>query len=262
MPWGMTIVAPPARQGRFAAKFVVRPGDDPINSTGERAEIYLDPSLTRATLGSEQWWAWSTMFPKAFKPSPDTSWNIFVEFHQTGGKCSPLLSFEVNDAVKPARLKLQAWGGALNTTDCTNPYRKQWSFARLQKNTWYDFVFHVKWSPNPRVGFVQVWLNDKEVVRKTHTATTYTGQGIYLLEGFYRAPSSVTSVVYQDGMRRGQSFADVAPPAWALRAEASRRHDARKRRHRQRREGRAVEAGAPRAHASRSANTRSGGRQK
>jgi Polysaccharide lyase len=229
MPWGLTIVTSPVRQGRYAAKFVVRPGDDPIHSTGERAEIYLDTSLTRATIGREQWWGWSTMFPKAFKPSPKSSWNIFAEFHRTSARCAPPLSFEVNDAVTPARLNFQAWGGPLDPTTCTNPYRKKWNFAPLERNRWYDFVFHVKWSPDPRVGFVQVWVNGEEVVPKTHTATMYTGQGIFLLLGFYRAPSSVTSVVFQDGMRRGDSFADVTPVAWALRSQAGSREGGRHR---------------------------------
>jgi hypothetical protein len=221
MPWGVTIVTSPVRQGHVAAKFVVHPGNDPINSTGERAEIYLDPSLTRATIGSEQWWGWSTMFPEAFKPSPKSSWNIFVEFHQTGAQCAPPVSFEVNDTVKPTRLKLRAWGGRLDTTNCTNPYRKKWNFAPLEKD-----------APDPRVGFVQVWLNGKEVVPKTHAATMYADQAIYLIEGFYRAESSVTSVVYQDGMRRGGSFADVAPVAWTLRSQASPGHAGRQRKRR------------------------------
>jgi Polysaccharide lyase len=215
MPGGVAIVTSPVRRGRYAARFVVRPGDDPINSTGERAQIYLGTSETGATIGSEQWWGWSTMFPQEFEPSPDSSWNIFVEFHQTGTRCAPPLSFEVNDKVKPTRLKFRAWGGPLDPTNCTNPYRKKWNLAPLEKNTWYDFVFHVKWSPDPAVGFVQVWLNGEEVIPKVYTATMYTDQGIYLVEGFYRGESSVTSVVYQDGMRRGQDFADVAPAAWA-----------------------------------------------
>lgn len=43
---------------------------------------------------------------------------------------------------------------------------------------------------------MQVWLNRKRVVSHTGLATLYGGEGVYLKQGFYRGPSSLTTAVY------------------------------------------------------------------
>ena len=43
-------------------------------------------------------------------------------------------------------------------------------------------------------------------------ATLYPGDGVYVKQGFYRRPSGSVSTVYQDGMRRGDSYASVSAP--------------------------------------------------
>jgi hypothetical protein len=51
-------------------------------------------------------------------------------------------------------------------------------------------------------GLVEVWRNGRKVVRRKHVAPLYYGQGVYLKQGFYRAPAGWTSVVFHDGLRR------------------------------------------------------------
>jgi polysaccharide lyase-like protein len=195
---GARIVTSPVRQGRFAARFIVRPGDDPINATGERAEVYTPTSESE---GSESWWAWSTYFPTGFRPNRNTDWNIFTQWHQTGNRCSPPVSFEIATYSSPARLRLRVWGGRL-ATNCDSTSRRTWNFATLRRNRWYNFTFHVKWSSKASVGFVQLWLNGKQVIPKRYVATLYAGMGVYIKQGFYRAHSSLTTTLYHDGLRR------------------------------------------------------------
>jgi len=51
---GARTVASPVRQGHYAARFIVRPGDDPLRASGERAEAYYFTSEHEV---SESWWA-------------------------------------------------------------------------------------------------------------------------------------------------------------------------------------------------------------
>ena len=48
---------------------------------------------------------------------------------------------------------------------------------------------------------MKVWVNGN-VRAKRHLRTLYRGQGVYVKQGLYRAPSHKTSVIYHDGLRR------------------------------------------------------------
>ncbi|MBA2536063.1 MAG: heparin lyase I family protein [Actinobacteria bacterium] len=60
-------------------------------------------------------------------------------------------------------------GGSLNTSTCWSSSSRHWGLARLRRARWYTFTLHVKWSSNPSVGFVEVWLNGRKVVPKRQT---------------------------------------------------------------------------------------------
>jgi hypothetical protein len=195
---GARIVTSPVRQGRYAARFVVGPGDNPLRSTGERAEVY---AMTGEGEGSESWWAWSTNFPTGFRPNR-SAWNLFTQWHHTGYTCPPPIAFEVNNYGSPAKLRLDLRAGQLRTSDCQPAYKRVWDFATLRRNRWYNFVFHVKWSSSRSIGFVQLWVNGRLVIPKTHVPTLYKGMGVYVRQGFYRGRSSLTTTIYHDGLRR------------------------------------------------------------
>jgi hypothetical protein len=199
VPGGAAVTTAPLRSGVYAARFVVRPGDDPIGSTGERAELL---AWTGETAGVESWWAWSTYFGDDFEPAPNTQWNIFTQWHNSGTTGQSNAHFEVNTSTTPWTLQLRKFGGELIANQVV------FTLAPFERNRWFDFVFHVRWAPDD-TGFVEVWLDGQLVVPLTYTPTSYFGQGVYLKQGFYRAESSGTSVVYHDGMRRGQSYSDL-----------------------------------------------------
>lgn len=193
---------------RFAALFTVRPGDNPIHSTGERAEAVASVGQTGSRPGTSAWYGWSTYFPPDFKAPPE-SWNIFTQWHGTlSDGCPPNLAFEANAFSGSWRISFRARGGRLQ--ECVPPSDRKWDVADLEFGHWYDFVLHVGWSSNADVGFVALWVNGHQVVPQTKLATLYVGERSYLKQGFYRAPSSLTSIVYQAGMRRGSSYASVA----------------------------------------------------
>jgi len=199
---------PPHDGRRFAAAFTVRPGDNPIHSTGERAEAVASVEQTGSEPNATAWYGWSTYFPPDFS-APADSWNIFTQWHGTlSDGCPPNLAFEANARSGKWIISLTARGGRLS--GCMPPSKRRWTVATLQLGQWYDFVLHVRWSSNPHRGYVSLWLNGRQVIGQTTLATLYVGERAYLKQGFYRAPSSLTTTIYHAGMRRGSSRASVS----------------------------------------------------
>jgi hypothetical protein len=192
------VVASPVRQGHYAARFVVRPGDDPLHSSGERAEAFY---VTNEREGVQSWWRWSTYFPTGFHPNSG-GWNVFTQWQSTSNSCPPPIAFEIANYSRPPKIRLHLNGGTLNLSTCRASQTRYWTFATLRRNRWYNFVFHVKWSPSSSIGFVQLWVNGRRRIPKTHTATLYRGQGVYVKQGFYRGDSQRTTTIYHDGLRR------------------------------------------------------------
>lgn len=196
------VVTAHPREGRYGARFEVRPNPDPNGPRGERSEVVRH---TGERAGVESWWAWSTYFPENFNPSRDTWWNIFTDWHNTGTTGQANAHFEVNTLHSPWKIQLRTFGGQEEQN------QRIFLLGDFQQDRWFDFIFHVRWATD-NTGFVEVWVNGQHVVPLTFTPTIYEGQGVYLKQGLYRARSAVTSVVYHDAMRRGSSYADVATP--------------------------------------------------
>lgn len=210
VPGDISIVTSPVREGSYAAKFVVNAGDVPLATGGERSEVEASQSQTGGYDGSEEWYGWSTMFPTDFNPTPATTWNYFLQLHDSANNgCGPNVVYQVDESKAPAVLRLRVRGGSVSLSTCTAQNDKSWYPVTLSLNHWYDFVLHIKWSANPSVGFVEGWIDGSLVIPKTYLATLYSGDGVYLKEGFYRAPSPLVSTVYQDAMRVGSSYAAV-----------------------------------------------------
>jgi hypothetical protein len=205
------VVQDRVRDGAYAARFEVRPNSDPNADGGDRSELLYD---TQEDEGDESWWAWSTYFGDDFNPNPDTHWNIFTQWHHNGSTGQANVNFEVNTRYAPWKIQMRTFGGQADKN------QQIFLLADLERNRWYDFVFHVRWAPD-NTGFVEVWLNGVPVVPLTHRPTTYAGEGVYLKQGLYRGPSGLTSALYLDGTRRGTSFDDVTAPIPALQPNVS-----------------------------------------
>jgi Polysaccharide lyase len=85
--------------------------------------------------------------------------------------------------------------------------------APLQREQWNDFVLHVKWSSDPKVGFVELYHNGKLALPQRKVATQFSGQRNYLKLGLYRNETiSPEGVVFHDGFTVATDLADVLPP--------------------------------------------------
>lgn len=188
----LQVVTSPVAEGRYALKATVKQGDDPINSSGNRNELVYQGNESS---GSEYYYRWQVMFAPDF-PSVRT-WQIFTQWHHDGCCGSPPVQFFVYG--EEIRLTL---------ADSVTP----WSMP-LTRGVWHEFIFHVKWSADPKVGFVELWHNREKVLPKRNVATMYAGMNVYLKLGLYRSDTvTQTGVVYHDGFIQATQLEDVLPP--------------------------------------------------
>ena len=173
--------------------------------TAPTASAVRSSTETGERAGDESWWAWSTYFGDDFRPTEGTHWNIFTDWHNTDPSGQANVHFEVNTLTSPWTIQMRTFGGQQDQN------QRIFVLSDFKRNAWVDFVFHVRWATDD-TGFVEAWVDGQPVLPLTNTPTIYEGQGVYLKQGLYRLRSSVTSVVYHDGMRRGSSFAEVATP--------------------------------------------------
>jgi len=183
------------REGKHALKVTVRKGDDPINASGNRNEL-LYMGLERA--GTENYYKWSTYFPASF-PRANT-WQVFAQWHHLGLNGSPPVEFFIIDD----EIRLRAGG-------VNGPI--VWR-APMERERWHDFVLHVKWSPDPKVGFVELYKDGELVVPRFMVATQFRGDTNYFKLGLYRNESiSPVGVLYHDGVTVATTLEEVMPPA-------------------------------------------------
>jgi MYXO-CTERM domain-containing protein len=187
----LRVVTSPVAEGRYALQATVRQGDDPINSSGNRNELVY---LSNEAVGSEYYYRWRVMFAQDF-PSVRT-WQLFTQWHHDGCCGSPPVEFYVYG--EEIRLTLN---------NSVTPWR-----TPLVRGVWHEFVFHVKWSPDPAVGFIELWFNGQRVLSKRNIGTMYAGMKNYLKLGLYRNETvAPEGVVYHDGYLQATRLEDVLP---------------------------------------------------
>jgi Polysaccharide lyase len=203
------IVSDPVRQGGFAARFTVRPGDQFGTTSGERSEVLYTGA--NEVEGDDVWYAWSTLFRSNW--TTPSGWSIFAQWHSSY-PVSPPVAFNM----KGERIQVNVFSGAVDTGAAGFKAAYPVTDA-LERGAWNDFVVHVVWSSTS--GAIQVWhrtgSNPFELkVNESDFPTMQTVDGVvssnYVKLGFYRNDEpNMTSVVYQDGFSRATRPQGLAP---------------------------------------------------
>ncbi len=207
-----------SRDGGTALRLHTEPGDNNVVFSGpmERDDVYLANPGTAPDIygeGVEQWWAHSILFPDDFTvPTWDQGYVVF-DFHNTGsaGQANFHVAFEPwADVTHPGLLRFIGYGGPAGA-------RYDAVIGDVQKNFWYDFVYHVRWSSGPD-GFFEAWVNGKFVL--SHKGPTlYPGQGVYMKLANYHMPvcnwspgcvGDQASSVIHDRIMRGPTAQSVS----------------------------------------------------
>jgi Polysaccharide lyase len=207
---GRAMVVYGGRDGGTALRLHTEPGDNYVSGSGENERNDVALQYMDGWQGQEQWWAHSIMFPDDFATPP--SWipesrAVVFDFHDTrnqGGQANFHVFVESG-----GRLTFRGHGGpSVDTDDAGDQYSYGAEIGQLQKNVWYDFVYHVKWSAYGD-GYIQAWVNG--VLKLEHYGPTlYEGYGVYLKLANYHTPIGQPSSVIHDRVVRGTSWQAVS----------------------------------------------------
>jgi hypothetical protein len=204
------VLSTPLRQGSYAARFTVRPGDRFGSTSGERAEVYWVGS--DESEGEEYWYSWSTLFPETW--TEPRNWGIFLQWHSYLPSPGPVLFNARGDT---AEISVNA--GPLEPSGTNGSFRQKYPLlASLNKGRWNDFIARIRWSLTD--GAITVWHRvegESEYVKRVDVSgiPTLHGSGSYVSSnyvkmGMYRDVDTRTHVIYHDGFRRWES--SVLPP--------------------------------------------------
>ncbi len=156
----------PRLTGRWSYRLEVRDGDD---SYGERCELGQGnptrPDFPLFAEGQERWISLAVFLPRSY-PMPD-NWNIFAQLKGLGSG-GPPLALEA----RRGRFALAASTDSVQENVRT---RRLWSGPAV-RGRWTRFTLHVKFSPDPAVGFVELFAGpgsgrQRQLLRKVSTYT-------------------------------------------------------------------------------------------
>ncbi len=195
-----SIVTNVSRDGTSSVRLHTQPGDSNVTNSGgaERDDLSLSQGMTSCYAGQEHWDDYV----------PSGGWGAVVfDFHNTSPGPGQA-SFEIDVGLNG--MSFSGYGGAVPYPTWRPPDYSA-PIGPVVKNVWYDFVYHVRWSPNSD-GFFYAWVNGVQKLAYTGP-TLYTGQGCYLKLANYHTPTGLPSSVIHDRVLRGSSLASVSPPA-------------------------------------------------
>jgi hypothetical protein len=201
------------RAGKKAVRFELREGDHwPGSGTYRESRDKSRTELSghdrfKAKMGKDYWYGFSMLIPVDFPetpvqrciigqwhavPDPGEHWRTppLAQYYQQG-------VFYVFNVIAYSKLKTGIY-----------IYISDDSF---EKGVWHDFVYHIKWSHKDD-GFVEMWLDGKQVANYKGPVGYNDSQGPYFKYGLYIIPSVKSKyVIYFDEYRRGKSYEEVDP---------------------------------------------------
>jgi Polysaccharide lyase len=205
------VVPSPLSAGTFAARITVGNGDThdscrKLQPGPSPSAFLISPPIFRA--GNERYISFSTLFPAGFPRI--TNWFQIAELYGPPYGGSPPIGIYVSGR------------SLVLGRDVTHHYDTPWR-SRIRQGSWEHLVLEVKFSADPRIGFVKLWLNGIPQTfaggrRRLAMGTLIPGinwtgrRGADSLDiGQYRAaqPALGTVTVYEGQVRVGTGYAAV-----------------------------------------------------
>jgi Polysaccharide lyase len=198
-----SIIRSPSRQGRYAAEFRVFPTTG--TSPSDRAEAMTSQDDATGDPSRAWFYGWWTYFPG---PSQDWwpkygDYNDFTQFGQYPDG-TRWLYFGID-------ARRAYWAHPVLFVEGPPLSRKQIISKPIRYDHWYHFIVEARWSHDPAVGFVSIWLDGVKALPATEGATlTGTATGVHISQGLYRAAYRSTNTVIHDGLCRATTFEAAA----------------------------------------------------
>jgi polysaccharide lyase-like protein len=232
------IVTSPVRQGRYAAQFIVRQG---YSAWGQNERVEASSRMGDQGPGTEYYYAWSTLFPDNWGPSP-IRWGEIVQFYpKLGREMGGGPEVAIDTVGNMLRLKVETGLHSLRDKKTFSEYSQNLVIANsLSKRKWNDFVVHARWETD-WTGVLEVWhrvagegplqkvisLRNIPTLRwNPQTGPDAIGAlklGLYR-KSFCETPVTIgctsklgvqgTNILYHDGFTRGASLDDVVNAAF------------------------------------------------
>ena len=232
-----TRVTDPVREGRYAVRVEVRPGDDPFHcqGCGERAEVsYMRDANGQPILedlgSGVKFYGFSLRLEENWQPpeaTDDGLWGIVFQLHgpdENNASQSIALDVTGDGSADNEGFNIILHGGDLDDPE----HSLQWaafplSDARLNKGRWVDFILKIKFAAD-FTGSVDVWRRDQGQEGFRHVLAldkvptlqyrSSVNQGRvgphYWQHGFYRPKQKqLVNVLWLDRVMRGSRLADV-----------------------------------------------------
>jgi hypothetical protein len=203
-PQQMQVVQDPVVQGKYALRVEVKFGDV-YNGYSDSRSLMTGPPQLWEDEGNERWYRWQTMWPVGYvgtypkwdqlsDPTVRSNAGSVVEWHHDG-----------NGAVETGSAPLYIgaddnyiWLCLVDQT--TGACREHINLASLIRGHWHDFVVHAKWSSDPTVGFLDIWVDGVHVLPMHMCQNKYPGMRNYLVAGLYRnGEIGDPNLLYPDG---------------------------------------------------------------
>lgn len=190
------VVTSPVRNGRYAVRLQLTGATDRSDGIccGSRNELL--PKFRDLKDGDDLYFGFATYLQKGFALHPE--WQLITQFKQNFDGSPPLGLY-----VEDASYKVE---GGFGHPFGPNPFHQV--IGAVTTDQWVDWIWHVKFSPDPRIGFVEVWQNGALVLPRfaPPTGTLYPGvgdrAGSYVKTGPYRDPTVTTpATMYLDNWR-------------------------------------------------------------
>ena len=197
------------REGRYALRIAI-PTEETDDKEGAccdpRSEV--EPDIGDIRDGDDLWFGFSTLLAPDFPT--DADWQVITQW-KARADGSPPISIKVRDG------KYLLAGGA-GHPDKKKPFEKE--LAPAEPGKWADWLVHIRFSPEPQAGFVEVWHDGQQVLDRfsPEGGTMYPAEKggddpeSYLKTGYYRSGKiSRPGVLYFDGWRVGSTREAVSP---------------------------------------------------
>jgi Polysaccharide lyase len=161
------------RAGQYAAKCYFNTGQDRVEITTANG---VSTAGQYGINGQTNWYGWSMWIPKGIT---NDRWTILSQwhYHSPGYIVDSLQSIQ-GSANTPTRLSLKSDGmlkfGLFHQIGSTQKTDSGYNLGNnlIRYDSWNDFVMQVKWTSKTD-GFVNLWVNDKNVLSLTGTSTYF-----------------------------------------------------------------------------------------
>lgn len=200
-----TVVTSPVRGGRYAVELGLTGATDAADGIccGSRNELL--PNFRDLHEGDDLYFGFSTYLAQGFALHPE--WQSITQFKQNFDGSPPLALY-----VEDAQYKVE---GGYGHPDGPNLFVVP--IGQVATGEWVDWVWHVKFSADPRIGFIEMWQNGRLVLPRYSppSGTLYPGSGdragSYVKTGPYRDPKVTTpATMYLDNWRIATTRAAAA----------------------------------------------------